>query len=71
VLLELKAISALDKVHEGQLLNYLRATDFETGILLNFGPRPQFKRLVLENGNKTIRVHPRLSAVESLGGSKR
>src|SRR5271170_3114499 len=32
VLLELKAVSALDKMHEGQILNYLRATDFETGL---------------------------------------
>jgi GxxExxY protein len=68
VLLELKAVSILDKVHEGQILNYLRATDFETGLLLNFGPRPQFKRLVLENPNKKIRVHPRSSAVEPLEG---
>ena len=71
VLLELKAVSALDRVHEGQLLNYLRATDFETGLLLNFGPQPQFKRLVLMNKNKKIRVHPRSSAVESLEGGER
>jgi GxxExxY protein len=70
VLLELKAVSALDRAHEGQILNYLRATDFETGLLLNFGPRPQFKRLVLENRSKRIRVYPCLSAVESLEGSK-
>jgi len=69
VLLELKAVSALDRAHEGQILNYLRATEFETGLLLNFGPRPQFKRFVLENGNKKIRVHPRSSAVESSEGS--
>jgi GxxExxY protein len=66
VLLELKAVSSLDKAHEGQLLNYLRATDFETGLLPNFGPRPEFKRFVLMNKNKKIRVHPRLSAVGSL-----
>jgi GxxExxY protein len=71
VLLELKAVSALDKVHEGQILNCLRATDFELGLLLNFGPRPQFKRIVLENRNKKIRVHPRSSAVESLEESER
>jgi GxxExxY protein len=71
VLLELKAVSALDRAHEGQILNYLRATDFEVGLLLNFGPRPQFKRRVLENGNKKIRVYSRLSAVESLEGSDR
>src|ERR1035437_74149 len=65
-LLELKAVSALDRVHEGQILNYLRATNFEIGLLFNFDPRPQFKRVVLENGNKKIRVYPRSSAVESL-----
>jgi GxxExxY protein len=69
VLLELKAVSALDRVHEGQILNYLRATDFETGHLLNFGPKPRFKRLVLEKENKKIRVYPRSSAVGSLEGS--
>lgn len=65
VLLELKAISSLDKAHEGQILNHLRATSFEVGLLLNFGPKPQFKRVVLENGNKKIRVNPRESAVDS------
>lgn len=64
VLVELKAVSALDRVHESQLLNYLRATSFEVGLLINFGPRPQFKRLVLESSNKQIHVDPRSSAVE-------
>lgn len=65
VLLELKAISSLDKAHEGQILHYLRATSFEVGLLLNFGPKPQFRRLVLENENKKISVNPRESAVRS------
>ncbi len=62
VLLELKAVSGLDSAHESQILNYLRATTFEVGLLLNFGPRPQFKRFVLENGTKAIRVDPCVSA---------
>ena len=37
VLLELKACRALDSAHEAQLLNYLRATEIEVGLLLNFG----------------------------------
>lgn len=66
VLLELKAAQSLDRSHEAQILNYLRATDMEIGLLLNFGsPRPQFRRIVFENSRK-IRVHPRASAV---GGS--
>ncbi len=64
VLLELKAANALDRSHEAQILHYLRATDVEIGLLFNFGsPRPQFRRIVLENENKKIRVHPRESAV--------
>ena len=45
VLLELKAARSLDPSHEAQILNYLRATEIEVGLLLNFGPRPLFKRL--------------------------
>jgi GxxExxY protein len=58
VLLELKAISAFDREHEGQILHYLRATSLEVGLLLNFGPRPRFKRFILENDKKRIRVLP-------------
>lgn len=66
VLLELKAVSAFDVAHEGQLLHYPRATNLEVGLLLNFGPRPQFKRFILENDKKKIRVNPRESAVDAL-----
>ena len=52
VLLELKAVRTLDSSHRAQLLNYLRATDIEVGLLLNFGERPEFKRLVFENLKK-------------------
>ena len=55
VLLELKAIRALDSSHRAQLLNYLRATDIEVGLLLNFGERPEFKRLIFDNLNKKTR----------------
>jgi len=62
VLLELKAVRTIDQVHEKQVLNYLRATDIEVGLLLNFGEKPQFRRLVYENERKKIRVDPRESA---------
>ena len=52
VLLELKAVRALDGSHQAQLLNYLRATDIEVGLLLNFGVRPEVKRLVFDNCRK-------------------
>ena len=63
LMLEVKAVRRLDEIHAAQLLNYLRATDVEVGLLFNFGPRPQFQRLVLENRRKPIRVHQRRSAV--------
>jgi len=53
VLLELKAASAIHNSHQSQLLNYLRATDIEIGLLLNFGVKPEFKRLVFDNLRKT------------------
>jgi len=53
VLLELKAASAIHNSHQAQLLNYLRATDIEIGVLLNFGVKPEFKRLVFDNLRKT------------------
>lgn len=55
VLLELKAMRALDRSHEAQLRNYLRATDIEVGLLFNFGLRPEFRRLLFSNPGKVIR----------------
>jgi len=55
VLLELKAVRALDGSHQAQLLNYLRATEIEVGMLLNFGVKPEFKRLLFDNPRKRVR----------------
>jgi GxxExxY protein len=52
VVLELKARSQIYPIHEVQLLNFLRASPFEVGLLLNFGPEPSFKRLVCSNTRK-------------------
>jgi len=49
VIVELKAAENLCEEHEAQLLNYLRATDIEYGLLLNFGKSPQIKRKVWTN----------------------
>lgn len=62
VLIELKACKALGPSHEAQLIHYLRSTEIEVGLLLNFGPRPQVKRLAFENQRKKISVHLRKSA---------
>jgi GxxExxY protein len=52
VIVELKAARVLEAVHEAQLLNYLRAFEFEVGLLLNFGPVPRIKRLAFANEKK-------------------
>ena len=49
VIIELKAAEGLVEEHEAQLVNYLRATDIEVGLLLNFGKKPQHKRKIFEN----------------------
>lgn len=58
VLLELKVARSMESAHEAQLLHYLRATDVEVGLLLNFGLRPQFRLLLFDNDRKKIRENP-------------
>jgi len=55
VLVELKAARQIDAAHLKQMLNYLRATELEVGMLLNFGPRPSFRRLIFSNSRKNPR----------------
>ena len=52
VIVEIKATTNLAIEHEAQLLNYLKATDKEVGLLLNFGPKPEIKRKVFDNFRK-------------------
>lgn len=52
VILELKATESLAKEHHFQLINYLKGTDCEVGLLLNFGKKPEFIRKVYENYRK-------------------
>lgn len=59
VIVELKAASRLLPEHEAQLLNYLRATPYEVGLLLNFGPKPDFKRKAYENHRKSPTWEPK------------
>jgi GxxExxY protein len=58
VILELKAADGIIKDFENQILNYLRATDCEVGLLLNFGKKPEFKRKIYENNRKLERKKP-------------
>jgi GxxExxY protein len=52
VILELKAVDALTSDHEAQVLNYLRATNYEVGLLMNFGPKPKIIRKAFNNDHK-------------------
>lgn len=56
VILELKAAEILVQEHEFQLINYLRATDIEIGLLLNFGKKPEIRRKIFTNDRKKIHV---------------
>lgn len=58
VILELKAVRCIAPEHEAQLTNYLRATDAEVGLILNFGPEPQMRRLVFTNDRKRSHLNP-------------
>ncbi|MFH6944835.1 GxxExxY protein [Flavobacterium sp. FlaQc-50] len=52
IILELKTADCIVKDFENQILNYLRGTDCEIGLLLNFGRKPEFKRKIFENSRK-------------------
>ena len=54
VVIEIKAMESLCEEHEYQLINYLKATDIEIGLLLNFGKKPEFKRKIFTNDRKRV-----------------
>lgn len=58
VILELKAVRKLIDGHQAQLLNYLKATPYEVGLLMNFGPKPQHIRKVYDNARKPNLKNP-------------
>jgi GxxExxY protein len=52
VILEIKAVQAVKAAHEAQLVNYLRATNIDVGLLLNFGELLEVKRKIFETARK-------------------
>ena len=52
VIVEIKAARKIAPEHKAQLLNYLKATDKEVGLLLDFGPKPEISRKVFDNNRK-------------------
>ncbi len=55
VILELKAAEGIAEAFENQLINYLRATNIEVGLLLNFGKKPEFRRKLFDNDRKKLK----------------
>ena len=58
VILELKATECIVQEFEFQLINYLKATEIEVGLLLNFGKKPELRRKVFENSRKKSLKNP-------------
>jgi len=56
VIMEIKAAEGLREEHKAQLINYLKATDKEIGLLLNFGKKAEFKRVIFTNDRKEIEM---------------
>lgn len=54
IIVEIKAVRGIVPEHEAQIINYLKATDMEIGLLVNFGQKPEFKRFILDNKRKRI-----------------
>jgi GxxExxY protein len=52
VIIELKAAESICEEHEAQLINYLKAIKLEVGLLLNFGKKAEFKRMIFTNDRK-------------------
>lgn len=64
VIVELKAARTIDPAHEAQILNYLKATNIEVGLLLNFAGKPEFRRFAVDNESQNICANLRKSAAE-------
>ncbi len=56
VIIELKAAEAISEGHGKQLINYLKATGIEVGLLLNFGKKPEFMRKIYQSSNPSKSV---------------
>jgi GxxExxY protein len=54
VIIELKAAEDICEEHEAQLINYLKATNVEVGLVLNFGKKAKFSRKVFSNERKSV-----------------
>jgi len=62
VICDLKISESLCEDNENQLINYLKATEIEVGLLLNFGKKPEIRRKVFDNDRKSWRT-TRISSI--------
>lgn len=58
LIVEVKATSEIEDFHRAQLIHYLKATDIEVGLIVNFGREPQFRRRVYQNSRKLRHFTP-------------
>ena len=65
VIVELKAAEAIASEHHAQLLNYLKATDIDIGLLLNFGPKPEIRRKIYDTARQRTSTSPTPSTANS------
>ncbi len=65
VIIELKAVRTIDEAHIAQLLNYLKATQIEVGLMLNFGHKAEFRRKAFDNDRKKVLTEKK-SMIENL-----
>ncbi|MFW5756680.1 MAG: GxxExxY protein [Tangfeifania sp.] len=56
IIVELKAAEVIAPEHEYQLINYLRGTEMEVGLLFNFGKNPEFRRKIFDNDKKKLPI---------------
>lgn len=54
VILELKSVTSITKIHEVQIVNYLKVTGLEVGLLINFGHSVEIKRKVMDKSDNTV-----------------
>ncbi|MCZ7355514.1 MAG: GxxExxY protein [Candidatus Methanoperedens sp.] len=60
IIIEIKAAESLRDEHKAQLINYLKATDKEVGMLLNFGKKAEFKRTIFTNDRKIWNIDKKI-----------
>lgn len=65
LIVEIKANRKLTEENEAQLLNYLKATNIEVGLLFNFGPKPEVRRKAFDNVNKSAFICANLRPIKS------